>query len=318
MVVLLVAAACGTDGTEPSEAGTSAKSAQEQQGTTESPDPATQAASADSNGSGSSDSPGSAPVDGQAGDTRGTPPPAPDGEESSGSPDGPVPDLPTEPVAPSAVPSSEAPSAVEPAFEPSQKVAEGEVSRASPPAVPDEPSAPTPPGPPPAPPTTWPAFVLADLEWEAATILVFEEDVNVVVPVYDGPDGNRLTFHDGALWSSTDRDNPLVVRVTQGTEGDAWVEAELPIRPNGARGWIRTDRFNWSTVTHHIFVDLSDRRLAFFEGDELITHTRVIVGKPQTPTPAVLGFIVEKLPNHERQNFSIVMGGLGTAALVLQ
>ena len=150
--------------------------------------------------------------------------------------------------------------------------------------------------------------MLADLEWEAATILVFEEDVNVVVPVYDSPDGNRLTFHDGALWSSTDRDNPLVVRVTQGTEGDAWVEAELPIRPNGARGWIRTDRFNWSTVTHHIFVDLSDRRLAFFEGDELITHTRVIVGKPQTPTPAVLGFIVEKLPNHERQNFSIVMG----------
>ena len=61
---------------------------------------------------------------------------------------------------------------------------------------------------------------------------------------------------------------PLVVRVVQGSEGDEWAEVELPVRPNGSRGWIRTAGFAWSTVDHHIFVDLSERRLAFFDGDE--------------------------------------------------
>ena len=87
------------------------------------------------------------------------------------------------------------------------------MSQASPPAEPDEPSAaPTPLEPPPAPPlppeprpTTWPAFVPDNLEWEPATILVSKEGVNEIVPVYDAPDGNRLTFPDGELWSYTYR-----------------------------------------------------------------------------------------------------------------
>ncbi len=190
------------------------------------------------------------------------------------------------------------------------------MSQASPPAEPDEPSAaPTPLEPPPAPPlppeprpTTWPAFVPDNLEWEPATILVSKEGVNEIVPVYDAPDGNRLTFPDGELWSYTYRRNRLVVRVTQGEWGDEWVQAELPIRPNGTRGWIRTDKFNWSTVNHHILVDVSDRSIALFDGDELITHSQVIVGKRATPTPMLLGFIVEKLPNHNQQNGSVVLG----------
>ena len=132
--------------------------------------------------------------------------------------------------------------------------------------------------------------------------------MNEVIPAYDAPDGNRLTFPDGELWSFTYRRNRLVVRVTQGEWGDEWVEAELPIRPNGVRGWIRTDKFNWSTVNHHVFVDVSERSMAFFDGDELITHTLVIVGKPTTHTPTLTGFIAEKLANHEQQVGSIVYG----------
>ena len=156
--------------------------------------------------------------------------------------------------------------------------------------------------------TVWPDFVPLDLDWEPATILISKEGVNEIVPVYDAPGGNRLTFPDGELWSYTYRGNRLVVRVTEGTASDEWVQAELPIRPNGVRGWIRTDEFSRSRVNHHIFVDLSERRLAFFDGDELITQTRVFVGAPSTPTPARTGFVVEKLPNHNQQEASIVLG----------
>ena len=154
----------------------------------------------------------------------------------------------------------------------------------------------------------WPDFVPTDLEWEPATVLIFAAGVNVVVPVHDAPRGDRLTFPDGAVWSSTGHGNPLVVRVVQGSEGDEWAEVELPVRPNDSRGWIRTAGFDWSTVRHHMFVGRSDRVLALFDGDELLLATRVQVGRQHTPTPTLDGFVVEKLPNHDEQFGSPVFG----------
>ena len=158
-----------------------------------------------------------------------------------------------------------------------------------------------PPPPPLEPPPTAPA-------WEPVTVLVSNDGFNAIVPVYDSPNGTRLAFPDGDVWSYTYRRNRLVARVLQGTQGDEWVQVELPVRPNGARGWVRTENFAWSTVSHHILIDVSDRSVALYEGDSLVASTRAIVGKPATPTPALQGFLVEKLPNHNQQNASIVLG----------
>ena len=160
--------------------------------------------------------------------------------------------------------------------------------------------------PPPAPaPTVTPPAAPA---WQPVTVLIARDDVNGVIPVYDAPDGSRLSFPDGELWSYTFRGNRLVVRVTQGSQGDEWVQAELPVRPSGVRGWIRTENFNWSTHNHHVLVDVSDRSVTLFDGDTAIVSTRAIVGKSSTPTPVLRGFIVEKLPNHNQQNASVVLG----------
>ena len=99
-----------------------------------------------------------------------------------------------------------------------------------------------------------------------------------------------------------------MARVLQGAEGDEWVQVELPVRPNGARGWVRAEHFNWSVVSHHVLIDVSDRSVALYEGDNLVASTRAIVGKPATPTPTLSGFLVEKLPNHSQENGSIVLG----------
>ena len=140
------------------------------------------------------------------------------------------------------------------------------------------------------------------------TILVAKENVNGIVPVYDAPGGSRLSFRDGQVWSYTFRGNRLVVRVVQGSRGDEWAKVELPVRPNGSRGWVRTENFNWSTVSHHILIDVSDRSVTLYEGDDVVATTGAIVGKSTTPTPTLRGFIVEKLPNHNRQNGSRVVG----------
>ncbi|MCE2530985.1 MAG: L,D-transpeptidase [Acidimicrobiia bacterium] len=159
----------------------------------------------------------------------------------------------------------------------------------------------------PPPPAPAPAPVAAP-SWQPVTILVSKDDVNGIIPVYDAPNGTRLAFPDGDLWSYTFRRNRLVVRVLEGAQGDEWVHVELPVRPNGARGWVKSEGFNWSTVSHHILIDVSDRSVALYEGDNLVASTGAIVGKPATPTPTLSGFLVEKLPNHSQQNGSIVLG----------
>ena len=175
-----------------------------------------------------------------------------------------------------------------------------------------EPESPPPPDPPPppvtqaAPPPPTPSGDTPG--WQPVNILVAKDDVNGVIPVYDAPGGTRLSFADGELWSYTFRGSRLVVRVTEGSQGDEWVQAELPVRPSGIRGWIRMENFNWTTVNHHITVDLSARSVTLYEGDDLVISTQAIVGKPVTPTPRLRGFIVEKLPNHSQQNASVVLG----------
>ncbi len=130
-----------------------------------------------------------------------------------------------------------------------------------------------------------------------------------VVPVFDAPGGTRLEFKDGDFWSYTYRENPIVVRVLQGSPGDEWVYVDLPMRPwdnlkrpNGVRGWIRPDNFNWQTVNHHVQIDLSDAngnpRVDFWNGDTWITGTYAIIGKPSTFTPVMDAFLLEKFPGY--------------------
>ena len=163
------------------------------------------------------------------------------------------------------------------------------------------PPAELPPPPPPPPPPPVP-------DWAPISVLIAKDDVNGIIPVYDSPGGTRLAFPDGDLWSYTFRRNRLVTRLLQGAQGDEWVEVELPVRPNGARGWVRAEHFNWSVVNHHILIDVSDRSVTLYEGDDVVATTGAIVGKPTTPTPTLQGFLVEKLPNHSQQNASIVLG----------
>ena len=145
-------------------------------------------------------------------------------------------------------------------------------------------------------------------QWAPAVILTAKENVNRTIPVYEEPGGLQISLADGPLYSYTYRGNRLVLRVAEGSSTDQWVQVYLPVRPNGTRAWVEAKYFNRSVVRHHVLVDLSDRLVALFEGDELITYTRAIVGKPSTPTPARTGYIVEKLPNHSRQNGGAAYG----------
>ena len=113
-----------------------------------------------------------------------------------------------------------------------------------------------------------------------------------------------------------------------GQQGDRW-EVLLPLRPNGAVGWVRTADVDISQVNYWIKVDTATHLLTVGNGDQLVTREPVAVGTGGTPTPPGSFYLTElvrplrqpyygpfayTLSAHSDVLYSF-MGGDGTVAL---
>jgi lipoprotein-anchoring transpeptidase ErfK/SrfK len=65
----------------------------------------------------------------------------------------------------------------------------------------------------------------------------------------------------------------------------SWYRVKLPMRPNGAVGYVRPANVAVEKVTTRISVDLSRRELLLYRGGRLVLKISVGVGSPSTPTP---------------------------------
>jgi hypothetical protein len=64
-----------------------------------------------------------------------------------------------------------------------------------------------------------------------------------------------------------------------------WYHVQLPMRPNGASGYVRARDLWLTKVRTRIVVDVSARRLSFFRRGRLVLRARAAVGSGATPTP---------------------------------
>lgn len=92
----------------------------------------------------------------------------------------------------------------------------------------------------------------------------------------------------------TDRGVPLVFQVLNGPV-DGWLEVLLPIRPNGATGWIRADEVELTRNRYRIDLDVGRHRLTLFRDDEVLLRTTVGIGTGATPTPIGDFYLTELL-----------------------
>ncbi len=76
---------------------------------------------------------------------------------------------------------------------------------------------------------------------------------------------------------------PLTFLVT-GQKGN-WLKVHLPIRPNGATGWIDGNQVKLSTTPYRVVVSMKKHRLDLFEEGRRTARYPVGVGKSTTPTP---------------------------------
>jgi len=74
-----------------------------------------------------------------------------------------------------------------------------------------------------------------------------------------------------------------------------WYRVQLPMRPNGASGYVRARSLWVAKVRSRIEVDVSARRLTFFRSGRPVFATRVAVGAPATPTPVGRFYVNQRL-----------------------
>ena len=87
----------------------------------------------------------------------------------------------------------------------------------------------------------------------------------------------------------------VVGMVVDGNCAPRWYRVQLPIRPNGATGYVEASAVTLAAVDTRIEVDLSQRRLTFFQDGRPTLTATVAVGSPATPTPTGTYYVNQRL-----------------------
>jgi lipoprotein-anchoring transpeptidase ErfK/SrfK len=86
-----------------------------------------------------------------------------------------------------------------------------------------------------------------------------------------------------------------VVQTAVGSRGGLWERVRLPMRPNGATGWVPAAAGSAASTGWEIVVRRAERRALVLDEGRVRASFPVVVGKPSTPTPLGTFFVVEKL-----------------------
>ena len=77
---------------------------------------------------------------------------------------------------------------------------------------------------------------------------------------------------------------------------DGWLQVQVPVRPNGTRGWVKVGTVTTTTTPMRVVVDRHARTLTLLRAGVAVARFTVAVGTPSTPTPRGLFFVSERLP----------------------
>jgi hypothetical protein len=87
----------------------------------------------------------------------------------------------------------------------------------------------------------------------------------------------------------------VVGRVVDGSCRTTWLHVQLPVRPNGANGYVRVFALRLTSVRTRIVVELARKRLTFMRAGHVVLRAPVAVGTAATPTPKGRFYVKETL-----------------------
>jgi lipoprotein-anchoring transpeptidase ErfK/SrfK len=74
-----------------------------------------------------------------------------------------------------------------------------------------------------------------------------------------------------------------------------WVRVYLPVRPNGATGWVQASAVRVLRNPYRIVVSLSAHRLYLYRGTNVALSAATVIGRPSLPTPRGMYYVVDLL-----------------------
>ena len=121
------------------------------------------------------------------------------------------------------------------------------------------------------------------------------------IAVYDAPDASAPKLQ---LSNPTADDVVRVLLVDHG-QGTDWLKVDLPVRPNGSTGFIKSSDVDLKEDYWRISVELGARRITVWNGDHVVHTEPVGVGAAASPTPPGEYFITEALtvPSFQRSAY---------------
>jgi hypothetical protein len=95
----------------------------------------------------------------------------------------------------------------------------------------------------------------------------------------------------------------LVLGCARDPVGREWLRVLLPIRPNGASGWIRADFVLLARSAYSVEIRTRTAELSVYKAGRLIRRVGAVVGAPSTPTPDGLFAAYDPVPQPHPDGF---------------
>ncbi len=136
-----------------------------------------------------------------------------------------------------------------------------------------------------------------------------------VLDAFETPDGERAVF-EYAITNPTYFGNPLALMITDRTDDGTWLKVQIPVRPNGTEAWIRADD---AVITSHRFraeVNLTQRSVTVWNGEDVVVETAAVIGAADSPTPLGSFFVndlVEKWDSSAYGPYILSLSGFSEA-----
>jgi hypothetical protein len=87
----------------------------------------------------------------------------------------------------------------------------------------------------------------------------------------------------------------VVGRVRDASCRTTWLHVQIPVRPNGANGYVHVFALHLTSVKTRIVVEVAKRRLSFMRAGHVVLRAPVAVGTHATPTPKGRFYVKETL-----------------------
>ena len=112
--------------------------------------------------------------------------------------------------------------------------------------------------------------------------------------------------------------NPLTLMVTDRTADGQWLKVQIPVRPNGTEGWIPAWQADLSSHFVRAQVDLDERTVRVWDGDDLIAETIAVVGPDRTPTPVGTFFVNDLVEKFDGSSYGPYILSLSAYSEVME